>query len=66
MEMITENIAPDSAISTNDSIDLENDTLYMVRYEQKNLTVLSVQNSEVCWQYAPARITIQDGKFDYL
>ena len=30
MEMITENIAPDSAISTNDSIDLEKDTLYFL------------------------------------
>lgn len=30
METITENIAPDSAISTNDSIDLEKDTLYFL------------------------------------
>lgn len=30
METITENIAPDSVISTNDSIDLENETLYFL------------------------------------
>ena len=30
METITENIASDSAISTNDSIDLEKDTLYFL------------------------------------
>ena len=30
METITENIAPDSVISMNDSIDLENDTLYFL------------------------------------